>query len=180
MKDYKTISKFLSLVLRHQPEKIDLELDINGWANVSDLLEKLPFNISFDVLKDIVVTNDKQRFSFNQDNSLIRANQGHSLQGVDLKLDSITPPKILYHGTVDKFILSIKEEGLNKKSRQHVHLSADITTASNVGSRRGRPIILGIEALKMHQKGIEFYKSKNGVWLTDKVPSEYIIFNLKL
>lgn len=176
-KEAKRISKFLSLVLRHCPETIGLDLDNNGWAKVSELMDKAAQkNVHFNKedLEWIVANNDKQRFAFNEDYSKIRANQGHSLKAIDLQLQAIEPPRILYHGTVTKFIDSIKASGLQKRSRQHVHLSADLTTAKTVASRRGVPVILKIEALKMHQEGFAFYQSKNGVWLTDEVPKEYI------
>lgn len=178
-KEAKRISKFLSLVLRHRPDTIGLYLDNNGWAKVSELIDKAAqkdVHFNNEDLEWIVANNDKQRFAFNEDHSEIRANQGHSLQTIDLQLQAIEPPHILYHGTVTKFIDSIKASGLQKRSRQHVHLSADLTTATTVGSRRGAPVILKVEALKMHQEGYAFYQSKNGVWLTDEVPVNYIKF----
>lgn len=177
--DKKRISKFLSLVLRHQPAYIHLNLDKNGWADVRELQEKAKTkNIHFskEELYEIVDTNDKKRFSFNEDFSLIRANQGHSVKTVDLQLKVVNPPEVLYHGTVDKFIDSIKQTGLQKRSRQHVHLSADLETATKVGSRRGKPIILRIQSQKMYEKGFSFFLSANGVWLTDHVPVDFIKF----
>lgn len=173
-KDKKKISKFLSLVLRHQPETIGLSLDQNGWASVDEILAKSNFNLA--ELKEVVATNDKQRFAFNEDESLIRANQGHSLKNIDLGLIAKEPPLFLYHGTVGKFMSAIKEEGLKKMNRQHVHLSNDRATATKVGSRRGTAIILSIRAGDMHKNGYKFYQSDNGVWLTDHVPSSYIDF----
>ncbi len=178
-KDKKRISKFLSLVLRHQPEYINLNLDQNGWADVLELQEKSKTkNIHFSIeeLREIVETNDKKRFSFSKDASLIRANQGHSVKTIDLQLEAIKPPEVLYHGTVEKFIASIKATGLEKRNRQHVHLSADLETATKVGSRRGKPIILKIQAQKMHEEGFAFFLSANGVWLTDRVPKKFIEF----
>lgn len=175
----KRISKFLSYVLRHQPELIDLELDKNGWANTEELIQKSitkNHRLTLEILKDIVATNDKKRFSFNEDQSKIRANQGHSLQHIDLEMQTQEPPAILYHGTVAKFLESIQELGLVKGTRQHVHLSLDIETAKKVGSRRGIPVILKINAKQMHIDEYEFYLSANGVWLTDHVPAKYIIF----
>ena len=172
----KQVSKFLSLILRHQPEKIGLQLDENGWALISDILKKSNLKFTFEELEEIVVTNDKKRFSFNNDKTKIRANQGHSLKTVNLDLKAQVPPQILFHGTVERFIPSIKLEGLQKMKRQHVHLSADNETAIKVGSRRGNPIILSIKALEMETRGYQFYKSENGVWLTDNVPSEFIKF----
>ncbi|PQJ79023.1 RNA 2'-phosphotransferase [Polaribacter porphyrae] len=172
----KQISKFLSLILRHQPEKIGLQLDENGWALINDILDKSNLKFTFVELEEIVVTNDKQRFSFNADKTKIRANQGHSLKTVDLDLKAQVPPEFLFHGTVERFIGLIKSNGLQKMKRQHVHLSANKGTAIKVGSRRGKPIILTIKALEMQRKGYKFYKSENGVWLTDEVPVELIIF----
>ncbi|MEO6253169.1 MAG: RNA 2'-phosphotransferase [Ferruginibacter sp.] len=175
---HKHISKFLSLVLRHKPEEIDLKLDSNGWADTDVLIEKLKnrgFDIDFELLEEVVTGNDKQRFSFNEDYSAIRANQGHSVD-IDLALDPAKPPEQLYHGTVAKFIETIKTGGLQKMSRQHVHLSRDIETAKKVGARRGKPVILVIDSGKMSDDGYVFYVSENGVWLTEQVPVKYISF----
>jgi len=170
-------SKFLSYVLRHKPESIGIQLDENGWVEVSVLLEaskKAGKNISLELLKEIVESNDKKRFAFNDVEDRIRASQGHSVKNIDLALEEIEPPEILYHGTVEKFIVSIENSGLQKMNRQHVHLSGTRETAKSVGSRRGKPIILEVKAAQMHKAGIIFYRSKNGVWLTDTVPWEYI------
>jgi putative RNA 2'-phosphotransferase len=180
MQTDKTLSKFLSLVLRHQPQLIELELDENGWTTVDELLEKANKNgkgiqLDFERLKEIVANNDKQRFTFNETFDKIRANQGHSVD-IDLALSPETPPEILYHGTTEKYIFPIKKQGLKKQKRQHVHLSIDTETAIKVGTRHGKPIILKIKALDMHQNGNFFYLSKNGVWLTEKVLPEYIDF----
>lgn len=174
----KHISKFLSLVLRHNPDKLGITLDDQGWADVSILLEnmnKQGKKVDIDRLKEVVATNDKKRFAFNEDETKIRANQGHSIK-VDLAYEAITPPEFLYHGTVPKFIRDIQQKGLCKMSRHHVHLSEDKTTAMRVGSRRGVPTILVVRSREMHQKGHSFYKSENGVWLTDAVPPKYINF----
>ena len=176
-KNKKQISRFLSLVLRHQPEYIDLHLDENGWADINELLEKAKKKqilFSIDELNDIVVTNDKQRFAFNGDKTAIRANQGHSVKTIDLQLETMQPPEFLYHGTVAKFLDSIKKTGLEKRSRQHVHLSESLETASKVGSRRGKAIILNVASGEMYKNGLDFYCSENGVWLTNHVPSGYI------
>jgi len=170
------VSKFLSLVLRHKPETIDLLLDEHGWADVEDLLSKsarhdLPF--SKEELNEVVLTNDKQRFAFNEDATKIRASQGHSID-VELNLEVKTPPDILYHGTVVRFLESIKTGGLKKMNRQHVHLSKDKATAEIVGGRRGEAIILNIDSAGMHRDGFPFFLSANGVWLTDSVPVTYI------
>lgn len=172
------ISKFLSLVLRHSPEKIGLSIDEKGWANVQDLLNKSSIEISIEGLKEVVNTNNKQRFSFNSDFSLIRANQGHSI-AVDIELEELTPPEHLYHGTVKKNISLIQRDGLRKMKRNHVHLSQDIKTAEIVGSRRGTPIVLTIKSGEMSRDGFQFFKSKNGVWLINEVPKIYISFKEK-
>lgn len=165
-------SKFLSLVLRHKPEKIEIELDENGWANVKELLKKTGFD--FETLEEIVLTNDKQRFSFNEDKTKVRANQGHSID-IDLQLKPTKPPDILYHGTIKRFLNSIMHEGLKKGSRQFVHLSMDSETARKVGSRRGKSIILMVNSRMMHEQGYKFFISENNVWLTDNVPFEFIM-----
>ncbi len=170
-------SKFLSLILRHKPEIVGLHLDEYGWVAVSDLLKALDSNghsISFELLEQIVQTNDKQRFAFNEDKTKIRANQGHSVSRVDLQLQEIQPPDTLYHGTVEKFMTSIEESGLQKMNRQHVHLSETLKTAMDIGGRRGKPVILHVRSGAMYRDGFKFYRSKNGVWLTDSVPLEYL------
>ncbi|MBW1294584.1 RNA 2'-phosphotransferase [Aquimarina litoralis] len=177
-KNNKQISKFLSLILRHNPGKIGLVLDENGWADVNELLEKANkdrHQLTLEILKEVVVTNDKKRFAFNDDETKIRANQGHSVK-VDLEYTPIEPPEFLYHGTVGKFREAIKKQGLLKMSRHHVHLSEERETATRVGARRGVPIILSVRSGEMHRNGIKFYQSDNGVWLTDNVPPEYIEF----
>ena len=150
-KELKNISRLLSLVLRHEPSKIDIELDENGWISVDELLLKLNkfgYNINRDGLNEIVETNDKQRFSFNDNKDKIRANQGHSIN-VDLELKETKPLDILYHGTGLKFVDSILEQGLTKQERHHVHLSSNIETAENVGKRKGKHVIFKISAKEM-------------------------------
>ena len=172
----KKISKFLSLILRHQPETIDLILDENGWANVDELREKCSkHKISFTLedLDEVVETNDKKRFIFNDDKTKIRANQGHSIE-IDLALKPQQPPEFLYHGTAQNNVESILENGIEKRNRQHVHLSQDKETATKVGMRHGKPIILTIKTGKMFEDGILFYLSENNVWLTDFVDAKYI------
>jgi RNA:NAD 2''-phosphotransferase len=172
----KRIGKFLSLVLRHQPETIDIELDEQGWANVQELIEKCKkhrYHFSMEDLIEIVETNDKQRYSFNEKRNKIRANQGHSID-IDLALEAVEPPEFLYHGTATRFLSSIMEQGIVKGNRQHVHLSKDKETATKVGSRHGKPAILTIMSGKMYRGGILFYQSDNGVWLTDYVDTKYI------
>lgn len=167
----KQISKFLSLILRHKPEKIGLELDENGWGDVSYITKNTNFNRT--ELNYVVANNEKQRFSLSRDGNRIRANQGHSIK-VELDLEEIAPPDTLYHGTVSKFLDSIFKSGLAKQTRQHVHMSGDLETATNVGQRRGKPIILEINAKQMAEDGYKFYLSKNKVWLTDSVPATYL------
>ncbi|WP_075084943.1 RNA 2'-phosphotransferase [Mariniblastus fucicola] len=177
-KSTKRISKLLSLVLRHKPEHLGLQLDENGWVEVEELLAAIcesGLSVDRSMLDDVVRDNDKQRFAFSADGSRIRASQGHSVS-VDVELKQQQPPAVLFHGTVEKFVGLIRESGLKKMQRQHVHLSVDVATASQVGSRRGKPIILEIDASKMSADGHQFFLSANGVWLTDHVSSEYITF----
>ncbi|GGH62145.1 putative RNA 2'-phosphotransferase [Filimonas zeae] len=172
----KGTSKFLSLVLRHKPETIGLQLDENGWANVDELITKCAATgriYTPEDLDEIVATNDKKRFAYSEDKRRIRANQGHSIM-VELNLPVTEPPEWLYHGTPEKFVAAIRAEGLRKMERQHVHLSGDRETAHKVGSRRGRPVILPVHSGQMHRDGYVFYLSDNGVWLTDHVPTDYI------
>ncbi|WP_343611147.1 RNA 2'-phosphotransferase [Chryseobacterium oranimense] len=171
----KKISKFLSLILRHQPETIQLKLDENGWADVSELITKAKgrMHFSFEDLEEVVKTNNKKRFAFNEDKTRIRASQGHSID-IDLALKAVQPPDFLYHGTADSNISSILEKGIEKRNRQHVHLSADKETATKVGMRHGKPVILTIRTKEMFDNGIPFYLSANGVWLTDFVDAKYI------
>jgi putative RNA 2'-phosphotransferase len=166
------VSKFLSYVLRHNPDKIGLALDANGWANVSELLEKAHLDMS--TLQKVVATNDKKRFSFNEDETKIRANQGHSIS-IDLNLQPKEPPEFLYHGTAARFLDSIMKQGLVKGNRQHVHLSLNVQTATKVGQRHGNPVVLKVLSKKMHEAGYIFYLSDNGVWLTDHVSVEFLM-----
>jgi len=174
----KNTSKFLSLILRHQPELIDIKLDKNGWADVDELIEKINdsgHNLDLELLKELVETNDKKRFSFNSDITKIRANQGHSIN-VDVQLKKTVPPVKLYHGTAKKFLDSISETGLDKRNRLHVHLTEDKTLAEKQGARwKDKTIILSIDCKQMLEDGFDFYKSENNVWLVDSVPSKYIL-----
>lgn len=170
------ISKFLSLVLRHQPETIAITLDQNGWANVNDLIEKANnYGIKFDreTLNHIVATNPKKRFAFNDTLDKIRASQGHSVE-IELGYTNQKPPEILFHGTAEKFVQSILDTGLEKGNRQQVHLSADFETAIKVGQRHGKPFVFKVLAEKMYNDNFEFFISDNGVWLTDNVPTKYL------
>ncbi len=175
-KNLKHLSKFLSLILRHKPDTIGLQLNENGWANIQELISKINQHntvLDTELLNHIVETNDKKRFAFNEDKTMIRASQGHSVE-VELNLKEMQPPQFLYHGTVQAFMEAIQKEGLKKMSRQHVHLSNNQETATKVGSRRGKPVILIINAAAMHADGYAFFLSDNGVWLTDHVPAQYI------
>ena len=175
-KETTRLSKLLSLVLRHQPEAIGITLDENGWTDVRTLIEKISQSenaFTFDTLKHIVDTNAKKRFAFNDSFEKIRANQGHSVE-VELGYAAATPPKFLYHGTALKNLDSILATGLEKRERHHVHLSIDKETAVKVGQRHGKPVVLEIHAARMIIDGFTFYRSDNGVWLTDNVPPLYI------
>jgi putative RNA 2'-phosphotransferase len=170
------LSKFLSLVLRHKPEIIGISLDEKGWTDTALLLEKMNAAgkvIDFEILKHIVDTNAKKRFAFNDDLSRIRASQGHSLE-IELGYESQQPPHILYHGTAVQNIKAIFEQGLIKGNRHHVHLSTNIETAINVGSRYGKPVLLEVLSEQMYTDGHQFFVSENGVWLTQNVPPQYI------
>lgn len=171
------ISKYLSKHLRHQPERLGLSLGAGGWVSVEELLTACAqhqFPISGEELAEVVATSDKKRFSFDPTGTLIRANQGHSVE-VDLQLEPQVPPEILYHGTGDRAVDLILQSGLHKMSRHHVHLSQDVETARKVGARHGRPVVFAIDAATMHQAGYLFFCSENGVWLVDHIPSEYLM-----
>lgn len=176
-KQKKNMSKFISLILRHKPESIGITLDEHGWADVGELIAGInstPGNeIDIETLEEIVRSDEKQRYSFNDDHSLIRANQGHSI-AVDVELEEKTPPDVLWHGTGEKYVPSIDVQGLIPKSRLYVHLSKDTETARKVGSRHGRPVIYSVDCRKMSEDGYKFYISVNGVWLTKCVPPEYL------
>jgi putative RNA 2'-phosphotransferase len=170
------LSKFLSLILRHQPELIGITLDEQGWASVSDLRKKAAMHgkvFSMEVLEYVVDTNSKKRFALSEDKLKVRASQGHSLE-IDLGYEPQVPPEILYHGTATHVVESILKSGLDKRKRTHVHLSADRETATKVGGRHGKPVIFEVSAQKMHGAGYLFYLSENGVWLTDAVPAEFL------
>ena len=173
---YSHISRFISFVLRHKPEEIGITLDEHGWANVEELINALNTKkkqIDMEILEEIVCTDEKGRYSFNEDKTLIRANQGHSIQ-VDVELKEAEPPEILFHGTGEKYVESILQEGLIPKSRLYVHLSKDMETAVNVGSRHGKPHIFKVRTGEMFRQGCKFWLSENGVWLTRAVPIEYL------
>ena len=171
-----SVSKFLSLVLRHKPETIGLTLDEGGWADVEQLMDRMSDNgthLTFELLDEIVQTNDKKRFLFNEDKTRIKANQGHSID-IEHGFSPQVPPEILYHGTARRHADSILKSGLVKRQRHHVHLSADTDTALKVGQRHGKPVVFEVMSGLMHEKGMVFYCSENGVWLTDHVPPDYL------
>lgn len=171
-----TISKLMSLVLRHNPAKLNINLDENGWSDVDKLMQginKKGHKVTLVDLKEIVESNDKKRFKFNDDFTKIRANQGHSIN-VDVELKEAKPPAILYHGTATKFLSSIEKQGLVAGSRLHVHLSSDKETANQVGIRHGKPVVLTINSEKMYADGNLFYLSDNNVWLTNSILPKYI------
>ncbi|MGI9518834.1 MAG: RNA 2'-phosphotransferase [Pirellulaceae bacterium] len=171
-------SKFLSLVLRHQPDSIGLNLNANGWADIDELLHaagQSGHKITRQLLQRVVDENDKRRFEISDDGTRIRASQGHSVD-IDLELQPCQPPDVLYHGTVQRFLEPIRQQGLIAGTRKHVHLSRDQQTASVVGQRRGKPVILTIRSGDMHRDGFSFYISANHVWLADAVPVRYIEF----
>lgn len=173
--DNKETSKYISLILRHKPEVIGITLDEHGWANVDELIEGVSRTHKLDmaILEQIVAEDEKQRYSFNEDKTLIRANQGHSIP-VDVELEEQQPPEILYHGTGEKYVASIDAHGLISKSRLYVHLSRDEETANKVGSRHGKPVIYKVNSGDMYRDGYKFFCSVNGVWLTNEVPVKYL------
>ena len=172
------ISKFISMILRHKPEVIGITLDEHGWADVDELIKGInetgeEIEFSKDTLETIVKTDKKQRYSFSQDRTLIRANQGHSIP-VDVELEKKEPPKVLYHGTGSRFVKSIQEQGLLPMERLYVHLSTDVETATNVGKRHGTPVIFQVNSEQMQKDGYDFFQSVNGVWLTKEVTAKYL------
>lgn len=171
------ISRYISLILRHKPDVIGMTLDEHGWADVEALIlgiqrTKAPA-FSRELLDEIVRTDSKQRYAYNEDHTLIRASQGHSIP-VDVELAQTAPPDILWHGTGEKYTASIEKTGLIPKSRLYVHLSKDIDTAIAVGKRHGKPVVYQVDAERMAQAGYAFYLSANGVWLAKEVPAEFL------
>ena len=172
------ISKFLSYVLRHRPDEIGLTLDANGWTPIAELITRArsaSVDLSEEIIREVVRTSDKQRFALSEDGTRIRANQGHSVE-VDLQLEPKQPPEFLFHGTATRFVDAIRAGGLKAMSRQHVHLSPDEQTATKVGQRHGKPVILKIKAGAMWDAGQKFYCSANGVWLVERVEARFIEF----
>lgn len=170
------LGKFISLILRHKPQVIGITLDQNGWADTQELLAGINASgryIDMEILERIVRENNKKRYSFNEDKSRIRANQGHSIS-VNVEMKEMTPPDALYHGTADRFLDSIREKGILKMNRQYVHLSADAETAKAVGKRHGKPVVLVIDTKKMAEDGYIFWLSDNGVWQSEDIKWEYV------
>ncbi len=171
----KRIGKYVSLLLRHHPEKAGLTIDEHGWADVAELIEKVhpQYSLTEELLHELAYGPDKQRYEFSEDGKRVRALHGHSIK-VDLGYEAVEPPAILYHGTAEKYRESIEKEGLSKKSRQYVHLSDSIQRAAEVGRRHGKLIIYSIDSAAMHKEGFDFFHSASGVWLTDAVPIKYM------
>ena len=172
-----SVSKFLSYLLRHRPDRVGLVLDEAGWVDIDVLLLRCSEHgrkIDREQLEEVVATNSKQRFAISADRRRIRANQGHSVS-VELGYARAEPPAVLFHGTVARVLEAIRSEGLSRMNRHHVHLSADEATAIAVGKRRGKPVVLRIDARRMRDDGHEFFLSDNGVWLTDHVPPTYLL-----
>ena len=174
---HKKASRFLSLILRHKPEQIGIELDHAGWARISDLIKLANRkDLTQESIKEIVSQNAKQRFDISSNGKFIRANQGHSID-IDLQLEAVEPPQFLYHGTATHSLDSILKIGLDKRQRHHVHLTEDQELAMNVGQRYGNPVLLQIQAASMHATGTEFFCTKNNVWLCDHVPVDFIVIS---
>lgn len=170
------LSRRLSYVLRHAPHSVGLTLGSGGWVDIDELLSALArsgLRLSRAELDAAVRASDKQRFAVDASGTRIRANQGHSVP-VDLELEPHPPPPVLYHGTVDRALDSISREGLTSRGRHHVHLSADVETATAVGARRGKPVVLVVDAAALAADGTPFYRSANGVWLVKAVPPRYL------
>ncbi len=169
-------SKYLSKHLRHQPERLGLTLAPGGWVEVAALLAACAAHgmpLTRAELDEVVARNNKQRFAYDETGTLIRANQGHSVD-VDLQLEPAVPPPVLYHGTGHAAVEAIRREGLRRMRRHHVHLSSDVATATTVGARHGRPVVFAVDAAAMHRAGFVFYRSANGVWLVERVPPQYL------
>ncbi|MFM9381438.1 RNA 2'-phosphotransferase [Pseudomonas sp. UV AK001] len=170
-------SKFLSFVLRHEPQAIGLTLDSEGWANIDALIDGAARDgrtLDRTLIENVVASSDKKRFSISPDGQSIRAVQGHSTKSVELQFEEKQPPETLYHGTATRFMDSINEQGLIPGSRHHVHLSQETATASAVGQRYGTVVILQVAAWRMQEQGFKFYQAENGVWLTERVPAEFL------
>lgn len=177
-KQHTDTSKFLSFVLRHEPQAIGLTLDREGWAEIAALIDGARQSgraLDKALIRDVVTSSDKKRFAISEDGLRIRAVQGHSTDSVAITYVEKVPPEFLYHGTATRFLESILKEGLRPGERQHVHLSEDVQTATAVGQRYGKPVVLKIEALRMHQQGFKFYQAENGVWLVGDIPPRFLV-----
>lgn len=171
-------SKFLSYVLRHEPQSIGLSLDTEGWASVDALIAAAAQHgrtLDRPLIEQVVATSEKKRFSLSADGSSIRAVQGHSTDSVAISFEERVPPAVLYHGTATRFLESIRAQGLLPGSRHHVHLAEDVQTATSVGQRYGKPVVLTIAASAMHEQGFKFFQAENGVWLTARVQPIFLI-----
>lgn len=176
-KQHSEISKFLSFVLRHQPDAIGITLDREGWTDIGALIDAAPNDgkhLDRDMIQAVVTSSDKKRFAISDDGMRIRAVQGHSTETVDINYVARLPPEFLYHGTATRFMESIQKDGLLPGSRQYVHLSQDEETARTVGQRHGKPMVLKLKALLMHEQGFKFFQAENGVWLSSHVPIIFI------
>ena len=169
--NFDKVSRYISFMLRHNPEAVDK----NGWADVQELIANIAKGREFnmEMLEEIVRTDQKQRYSFNDDKTKIRANQGHSIP-VDVELEMVEPPTYLWHGTGKKYVESIDEQGLISKSRLYVHLSQDRETAIEVGKRHGKVALYRVKSGEMYKDGFQFFRSVNKVWLTKEVPAQYL------
>lgn len=177
--ELKSLSKFLSLILRHEHERIGLTLDESGWTDIDALIRNAAASgrsFTRAQLEEVVATSDKKRFAISADGQRIRANQGHSID-VDLGLMPVMPPDVLYHGTARRFLESILANGLDKRQRHHVHLTGDLAVARSVGQRYGVVVVLAVDAARMQEEGHRFFRSENGVWLIDAVPTRYLSVN---
>lgn len=174
--DKVALSKYMSLILRHHPEVIGISLDRNGWADAEELVRGISqtHDFSREMLDEIVRTDSKKRYSFNDDRTKIRAAQGHSVP-VDVELEEREPPARLWHGTGLKYTASIDRQGLIPGERLYVHLSADMKTALTTGARHDRPEVYIVKAREMYRDGFRFFLSANGVWLTKRVPVDYLV-----
>lgn len=177
MSKHTDTSKFLSYVLRHEPQAIGLILDREGWAEIDALIAGARMagkELDVELIRAVAAGSDKKRFAISDDGLHIRAEQGHSTDTVAIQHEAKVPPEFLYHGTATRFLDSILAEGLRPGERHHVHLSEDVSIATAVGQRYGKPVVLKIEALRMHSQGFEFFQADNGVWLTGHVPIPYL------
>jgi len=177
-RDLVHMSKFLSLVLRHKPEVAGLALEEGGWVKVDDLIhgaKEAGVSLDRELLRFVVEESEKKRFSFSDDGQRIRANYGHSIP-IHMDFEPIEPPEFLYHGTAVRFLESIQKNGIAPRGRQYVHLSPDEQTATETGRRHGVPIVLPVQSRFMHENGFHFYHTASGIWLTEKVPPEFVVF----